>query len=230
MRFTRWKVIGFLAVVLVFTFGMLFAVPTEAKLLFGPNLYIKEGFYLGGMVLYHTIGGDFDGETMLTISDEVFYVPKVEGNYGWGIVVGLRDPRFEAGLGFFGSTHDVSFFETEGEADYLHLDLNVKPNFLIADRPIQPYLLLGVGIGSLYVKDGSATTNDIGDASFRGIGLNVGGGIGYYFHPKVSISGGVLYRLMVYTSVTGVTETPRDLADRLGGSGVNFNIGIAYTF
>lgn len=225
MRFNLLKIMGIWVVISMSMLGMAFTVSAEEK-----KYYAKKGFYVGVTVPYNTIGGDFDGETALIAPGEVILVPKVESNYGWGILIGGRGPSSAIELSYLRSTHDVTWLGAKGEADYNMVNLDFK-GFFLADKPTQPYLLLGLCFPWLVVKDASADVyGDVGDATFKGIGLNLGGGLAYYLHPKVSISGGVIYRWISYGSAEGVSGTDRDMEDRLGGSGLNFNVMTTFTF
>jgi hypothetical protein len=227
MKFTWTKVVKCWVIVLIFIFYFFTGsiVLAEEERVY----YAKNGFYMGVTTPYNTINGDFDGETILVASDEIVLVPEIENNYGWGILIGGRDKNGAVELSYLRSTHDASFLGAEGEAVYNMINLDLKGYFL-ADKPVQPYLLMGLCIPWLVVEDASATAYEVGDVTFKGIGLNLGAGLAYYFHPRVSINGGVTYRWITYTSAEGVSGKNRSIEDELSGNGLSFNVGMAFTF
>jgi len=121
-----------------------------------------------------------------------------------GILVGGRFSKIAFELSYLSSTHDVTFLGAKGEADYNMVNLGFK-YFFSADKRFQPNLLFGLCVPRLVVKDGSSDGTVGGDATFNGFGLNIGSGIAYYFNPRVSISGGVIYRWISYGSAEGVS-------------------------
>lgn len=222
------KVVGFLSVLLIFMFGVTFRVSAEEK------FYAKEGFYMGITLPYNTIGGDFEGNSMLIGPDEIILVPKVEGDFGWGIALGGRGKKWAGELSYLRSTHNVTWLGAQGEAVYNLVTLDFKRYFLV-DKSVQPYILLGwIPSAWLTVKDGSADVfGRVGDATFIEIfsaGLDLGGGLAFYLHPRVAINTGILYRLVYFATAEGVIGEPGDIEDSLNASGLSYNVGLTFTF
>ena len=214
----------FIAVcILFFTFGIASSVTAQE------NYYAKDGLYIGFNIPFNNIGGDFNGDTFLTDGFQVILIPEVESSSGLGISVGGRFSELAFELNYLSSTHDATFLGAKGEADYNMVNLDFK-YYYSADKRFQPNLLFGLCVPWLVVKDGSSDGVDVGDATFQGFGLNIGGGIAYYINPRVSISGGVIYRWISYHSAEGVSGGSQQLDDNLDGSGIDFNVGITYTF
>lgn len=213
----------FIAVcILFFTFGIASSVTAQE------NYYAKDGFYIGFNIPFNNIGGDFNGDTFLDAGSQVILIPKVESSSGLGISVGVKFSELAYELNYLSSTHDVTFLGVPGEADYNMVNLDIK-YYYSADKRFRPNLLFGFCVPWLVVKDGSTDGVDVGDATFHGLGLNIGGGISYYINPRVSISGGVIFRWISYGSA-GASGRSRRLEDNLDGSGIDFNVGITYTF
>lgn len=230
MRLFRLKRIGFLAAVLFFVFGISFYVQAAER----KKYYAKEGAaYIEVIRPFNTIEGDFDGETILVGPDEIILVPKVEeNNGGWGVLFGgrLNGEKVAIEFSYLRSNHNISFLGAKGEANYYLVNVDVKRYFLV-NTPMQPYLVIGwIPYGRLKVKDGSSTSTSVGDARFaiNSTGLNFGGGLTFYFNPKVSLSGGVIYRWISYRAVEGVREIERGIKGGLDGSGLNYVAGIAF--
>jgi hypothetical protein len=201
----------------------------------------KEGFFLGVIIPYSGISGDFTGEQALVVPDkgELFAVPDVKGSFGIGILLGGRFHRpaeFAVELSYIWSKHDISFLGAKGKANYKIVNLDYK-FYVSSEKQIQPYLLLGWCIPWLVVEDGavqvySSGTSSVGDATFITAfgGFNLGGGLEYYIYPRVSLSAGVLYRFIEYNRVAGVSGEDRLMKDNLKGSGVNFALAMKATF
>ena len=156
-------------------------------------------------------------------------IPNVEGTFGFEILIGTRFSEGVVELSYARSTHDVTWLGAKSEAAYNMLNLDYEFYFL-RDKPTQPFLLLGFSFPWLVVKDGSATATSAGDATFRGVGLNLGGGLAYYLLPTISIAGEAVYRLMTYTSATGVSGESKKIEDGFWGHGLNLNVGMKFTF
>ncbi len=225
MHLTKISFVGFCGSVIMVTSG-------AAQLVFAQELYYaKTGIYMGLSLPYNTIGGDFNGDTVLVGSSDIILVPSIEGGYGFGITLGVTSGQVAGEMSYLRTTHDASFQGLKGDVVYNMVNLDGKYYFLAHERA-QPYLLLGLSFPWLTIIDGSATLTappSVGDATFTGIGLNLGTGIAYYLNPRVSINAGINYRLVWYTRAGGVVEEEK-LEDALSGHGFNFNVGISYIF
>lgn len=77
------------------------------------------------------------------------------------------------------------------------------------------------------------TATEIGDAVFQGGGFCAGSGLAIYFHPRVSISGEAVYRLIGYGgehSVKGVQNKWMGINDKdFSGDGMNLTLGLRLT-
>ncbi len=199
------------------------------QLVFAQELYYaKTGFYVGLSLPYNNISGDFNGDTVLVGPSDIIIVPKIEDDYGFGILLGVTSGQGAGELSYLRTTHDASFLGGKGEVEYNMVNIDGKYYFLAHAR-VQPYLLLGLSFPWLIIKDGSASSSAVGDATFTGIGFNLGTGIAYYLHPRVSINAGINYKPLWYTRAEGVVGEGK-LEDAIDGSGFNFNVGMTYIF
>ena len=71
---------------------------------------------------------------------------------------------------------------------------------------MQPHVLVGGSIPWLRIKDGSFLDPVVGDARFRGYGVNTEAGVTVYPHPKVGVSVGYSYRVMWFDRASGASD------------------------
>jgi hypothetical protein len=90
-------------------------------------------------------------------------------------------------------------------------------------------LLLGLGVHVLVVKDGSVNvfTGEVGDATYTGIGFNLGAGVDHYLSSSVSAGLGFVYRVVSYDQAEGVTDEG-ELDDPLSGNGYSLVFNLSY--
>lgn len=191
----------------------------------------KQGFYMGLGIPYNTIGGDFDGKSSLIGANDLIILPEIDGGIGFGILLGYgftKDMALE--LSYFGTSHNAEFLGGRGDVDYNVLNLDLKFSFL-TEQPTQPYLLFGLGLNEIVVKDGSVNffTGQVGDGTFTGGSFNLGAGVDHYFTPNISLGAGLIYRIVRYDEAEGVTDSG-SINDKLNGDGFGLVISTAYHF
>ncbi len=224
MNYSASKLVLFITIVLIFNLSAVFTASAKSK------YFAKEGLYLEVILPKNNIGGGFKGNTVLTDGDEVILIPKVIDNTGFGISLGTRFASIGSmEIGYINSQHDIEFLGAKGEADYNIINMDMKLHFSVV-TPLQPFILLGVCFPWLTVKDGSSTYNKVADATFSGIGFNLGGGLAYYLSPRIFLDGRVIFRYLSYNNATGVSGTRKKIEDGLDGDGMDYNIGLGYTF
>ena len=69
--------------------------------------------------------------------------------------------------------------------------------------PVQPYVLAGGAVPWLTVTDGSFLDDRVGDARFRGWGVDAEAGVTVYPHPRVGVGVGYAYPDHVVRSGVG---------------------------
>jgi len=120
-----------------------------------------------------------------------------------------------------------------GEATFQAINVDGRYFFATNGR-VQPHLLAGGSFPWLSVKDGSfsdATPNaDVGNATYRGFGVNTEAGVTVYPHPQFGIGVGYRYRLMWFDRATGVSKTDFELQPRFRENGGNLVITGLFTF
>lgn len=214
---------------LMMMFLLLFVSLIPAPALAGERFRAEEGFFVGIGLSYNTIHGDFDGESILVSPGEAFIVPSVENDYGPVFTIGTRSNQGAFELSYLYSTHDITWLGAKGEAEFSMINLDGK-FFFMRDQKLQPYLLFGIGLPWLKVKDGSTDLVSVDDATFHGIGFNIGTGFQYFVHRKVAITPGVTYRWITYSSVSGAGGDNVKIAKDLDGSGLHYNVGLIFVF
>jgi hypothetical protein len=189
----------------------------------------KDGVYIGLALPFVTIGNDFDGETFFVGDTDVVLVPKLDSAFGLRVSLGVRFSNVAMELNYLRSSHDASVAGIPAEAKYQQFGGDLK--FLLTQQQAQPYLLVGMYLPEVILKDGSASVfGDVGDASYQGLGLNAGVGLLYNLHPRFSFDIGVVYRLGLFASAKGASGTRETLDEALIGGGIGVNLGGSFTF
>ncbi len=180
--------------------------------------YAKNGGYVGASTLFNfSFGGEtFDGLSYYQKvgGKEIMILPRFEGAHNvLRMVGGYRSGRGAFEFSYDRTKHNGTFYDSPGEATFHVLNFDERV-YLITRNRIQPHLLLGGSIPWLIIKDGSFLDPNIGDASFRGFGVNTEAGVTVYPHPRVGISTGYRYRVMWFDSASGVSKTAYKLRPR----------------
>jgi hypothetical protein len=208
--------------------------------------YSKPGIFVGLAVPYNTVGADFDGKSTLVDRGAIFRLPEVEGSFGFEILLGYGGKlnstlRYVFELSFTKSVHNVRWLETESNADYFSFCIDGRLHFL-ADQRIQPYVMIGFSFPDIFIvrDDTVITTTPQGsfntarsDVRFKSTIGRVGGGIAYCLNRKVSIIGGVAYRIRKYAASASIVRAGPALESsvkKASGSGLTFDIGLRFTF
>jgi len=194
-------------------------------------------FYFGGMGMINSMGGtDFDGDTYLIGDTEALFVPKVEGSLGFGALLGLRFNNSAAlELNYIRSEHDSSHSDAIADANignttFQMINFDVKV-FLAPNNPVQPYLLLGFGIPWLDVErgaEGLVPPYYLGDATYTGTGLNLGGGLAVALSPNLALNAGITYRWIEYDTAEGI-DLSGEIEDPLKSNVLSLNVGLIFT-
>lgn len=200
------------------------------------NRLVKNGVYLEVGAPYIRIGSDFDGESILTTSTQVFAVPEIDKNFGYAFILGMTSTFVGMELGYIKSTHNGNWAgasaDIENKMYVLDFLINGKPLMLL-NNPARPIMRAGLYLANLIVHDGAGTATptgtEISDASFTGLGFNLGGGVAYYLNRRLFLDVEVIYRLLSYASVKAKGFDRVTIKDGLKGSSLGFTIGLAFT-
>ena len=178
----------------------------------------KEGVFVGvsGMPGFTLDGLPFDGETAYQVEggDELVILPRLDRKPMLRAMVGIRSTRGSFEVAYDQTKHSGTFMGFPGvEATFHSMNFDERI-FLVTRKRMQPYVLLGGSIPWLTIKDGSFLDPDVGDASFRGYGINTEAGVTVFATSRVAISAGYRYRSMWFDTASGVSNTTYKLRPR----------------
>jgi hypothetical protein len=167
-------------------------------------------FLIGGGGAFHSLGGDFDGESFFMTGDyyyEMFVVPEVEGAVAWSAMVGARRGWLSLEAMFARSTHDMTWAGASTSGSQWTLSGNGRAYFRISG-PMEFDVLLGGTLVGVRVEDGYAFYDEwsgefrAGDADFYGLGLNVGAGLTYHATQHVALQCDVVCHPTMFTGAS----------------------------
>ena len=179
--------------------------------------YAKEGGYFGvtGLLGFTFDGHTFDGESAYVEvdGDEVMILPKLEKKNLYRVILGHRWEKGAFEVSYDRTKHDGVFLGETGEATFQAVNFDGR-FFMATQGPVQPHVLVGGSIPWLNIKDGSFLDPLVGDARFRGYGVNTEAGVTVFPHPKVGVSIGYSYRVMWFDRASGASDKLFDLRPR----------------
>ena len=179
--------------------------------------FAKEGGYVGVAGLFDfTLDGEFfDGMTAYQEigGDELFILPKLDKRNMIRAILGYRGRNAAIEFSYDRTNHDGTFMDMTGEAVFQSVSLDGRFFFATKTR-VQPHVLVGGNFPWLRVKDGSFLNEDVGDARFRGYGINTEAGVTVYPHEQLGIAVGYGYRIFWFDRASGVTDRFGELRPR----------------
>jgi opacity protein-like surface antigen len=190
----------------------------------------KAGFYMGVGAAYNTIQGDLDGKT-LEGGMEAIILPDINSALGLDVRAGYRiNDTWSVEFNFLNSKHSGTWAGLKGDVGYFSYSINGKYSFSATDA-VQPYLMIGISDNTLLIKKGAANllTGETGDATLTGGGLNLGAGIDQDVGSHISVTIGLMYRYVDFTSAEGIHESG-SIDQGLNGSGFSLVLSSAYHF
>jgi hypothetical protein len=201
-------------VLIVPLFLLAFAAPARSQ---ERSTFAKEGAYVGvsGLLDFALDGLTFDGASYYRREDgdEILILPRLERKSMLRALVGLRSARGSFEISYDQTKHVGTFLGESGEATFHSINGDERI-FLLTRGRIQPYVLLGGSLPWLTIKDGSFLDPDVGNATFRGLGVNTEAGVTVFPHPRVGLSTGYRYRAMWFDHASGVSDNSYKLRPR----------------
>jgi hypothetical protein len=180
--------------------------------------FAKEGTFVAvsGLPGFTLDGLTFDGSTYYKKVDgeEILILPRLDRKNMVRGIVGFRSSRGSFEVSYDQTKHVGTFLGVPGWETTFHSINGDERIFLVTRKRIQPYVLLGGSIPWITIKNGSFLDPDLGDASFRGFGINTEAGATVFATPRFGISAGYRYRAMWFDSASGVTSTTYKLRPR----------------
>ena len=217
-RFSRASALGAL-----FVLPMLMAVTTPAIAQVAPQPgFAKLGGFAGVTVMPSFT---FDGETFdgMTASQEIdgeerFFLPRLDTRPLVRAILGYRARQASLEISYERTQHDGTFFDVPLDATYQAVNVDGRVVFATAHR-VQPHVLVGGSFPWLTVEDGSIDDAnllepEVGDARFKGYGLNTEAGVTVFPTPQLGISVGYAYRVIWFDRASGVSDTLGELRPR----------------
>jgi hypothetical protein len=196
--------------------------------------FAKEGTFVGVSALpgFTLDGLTFDGSTAYrrVDGDEILILPRLDRKNMVRGIVGFRSSRGSFEVSYDQTNHTGTFLGVPGWEATFHSINGDERIFLVTRKRIQPYVLLGGSIPWITIKNGSFLDPDIGDASFRGFGVNTEAGVTVFALPRVGISAGYRYRAMWFDSASGVTNTTYKLRPRFRETSGSVVISAQFAF
>lgn len=179
---------------------------------------VKEGGYVGFGFTQVQIGGDFDGQALITGGGSSEILPDLNDATGQKFIFGyqLNDGVIE--FSYSQSDHDGAWLGIPAPAEFRSFNIDGK-RFFFKDQlePIAPLFALGIGFQRLKVDGGSVSGSAVEDATFKGWSLGFGGGVELAVHEHFAIDLIYLYRWGRYTSVDAIASGK--IEDTVAGNG-----------
>jgi len=179
--------------------------------------FAKEGGFAAVSFLpgFTFDGVTFDGQTIYKQEDgdEFAILPRLDTRNLIRLTLGYRYRRASIELSYERTRHTGTFLDAPSQATFQAVNLDGRLFFLTRSR-VQPHLLLGASLPFFKVTDGSVLDPDVGDATFKGYGVNSEAGVTMYAHRRFGVSVGYNYRFLWFDRMTGVSKTNFKLRPR----------------
>lgn len=188
-----------------------------------PGLASARGWYFGIAQSDVHIEGGMDGLTTVSGGGSTEVFPLLEDSKGTKISFGVEP--FEISLNI--SQHDGSHTSGPYEAEYRGFNLDYVQPFRLTHR-IRPVILLGVGLGSVIVNNGSIGFSQVEDATIFQNVLRAGIGMQLMLSKDVFLDFMSIRYSGDYTSINGVADG--DITDDIKSEGMITTIGIKVHF
>jgi len=194
-------------------------------------------FYVMLNAPYHTIGHDFDGQHILSNYSETLLVPKIDGNIGYGIGLGLlfvvqeRPVDFAIEVLYNSSQHGGSFMGAKYDVAYQTIDYVFKAYFNAKQRT-QPFISVAFNMPNIRVKNAAFFNWQAGisDAEFKGLGYSISFGISHCLFNNLLIEGGLGYRNDSYNLAKGVSNEYATIINPLNSNSMLPALRLIYIF
>ena len=189
----------------VFLLTVLILATSASAVVKRPHI-INAGVYFGLSIPYNSIGGDFDNTKQLSVPalGETIFLPDFDNGMGIGITGGIKKGPFAFELSYTRTTHEGEISSSTTDAVLTTFNLDGKYHFL-PYSPAQPFITVGLCVPRLKVENVAEDDYGIGEATFKGIGFNVGGGLIMHFGSGIALTGGAVYRWVDYSRVTSLS-------------------------
>jgi hypothetical protein len=177
-----------------------------------------DGVSFDGLTVYERVGGT-----------ELAILPKLDTQTTLRAVVGFRSRPLAIEFSLERARHGGTFDDVPVVSVLTTFSVDSR-FFFRTDRPVQPHFVIGVAVPLLRVEDGSFDDPLIGDARWRGTGLNTEVGLTFFATPRLGVSVGFVYRPIWFTTVRGVHDEPLELLPKFRETSTNPTVMAFWTF
>jgi hypothetical protein len=177
-----------------------------------------DGVSFDGLTLYERIGGT-----------EVAILPKLDEQTTMRALVGFRSRPLALEFSVERARHGGTFDDVPVTSVLTAFNVDGRFFFRTTQR-VQPHLVLGISIPLLRVEDGSFDDPLLGDARWRGTGLNTEVGVTVFATPRLGLSVGYVYRPIWFTTVRGVHDEPLELLPKFRESSAHPSVMAFWAF
>ena len=168
-------------------------------------------FFLGFHFHQLSFEGELDGRLILGNYERTFFIPKLRADQGLSLSFGqMRRKGMLEGY-ILSSSHRAQMQDLTADASYTVIGIDAKI-YLLSRSRIKPYLLSGINGTWVKVQDGVLGKAGSADATYWGIGVNLGLGLLAEISSNLFVSIGYTYRLMGLLYAYGVGKG-RDVMD-----------------
>jgi len=194
---------------------LLFSTPgfSEVSLIFGvPNV---------------EIGGDMDGETLVSGGGSAEILPNQDDGSGTKFGIGAFSDEGSLEFTWVQTDHDGDFVGIPTESEFESFNFDAK--FAVAgENKLKALAIVGIGIMSVKVEDGSTDGFRLKDAKFKGFDFRFGAGARYRMSKNLAFEANAIYRYGSYDRVDGIVSG--DISDTLDGDGLTTSFELVYIF
>jgi Outer membrane protein beta-barrel domain len=195
--------------------------------------FAKVGGYAGmsGVLDFTFDGVSFDGDTYYQRvgGEEIVILPRLDKQTMFRGILGYRASKGAFELSYERTHHNGTFGDMPVESTFQAVNVDGRFYFLTSGR-LQPHVLFGGSIPWLTVENGSFLDSDVGDARWRGFGVNTEAGVTVYPHPRFGVSAGYSYRVIWFDRATGVTDEFAELRPRFRETSRGAIVTALFTF
>jgi opacity protein-like surface antigen len=213
------------------SFVLALAAPAAAQEQYGG--FAKQGGFVSVTFMpgFTFDGETFDGSTWYQKIDgeEIIVLPRLDKQPLTRGILGFRGRNASLELSYERSQHDGTFENASMESTFQAVNADVRYYFATGGR-VQPHVLAGGSFPWLRVKHGSFLDGEVGDARWRGYGVNTEVGVTVYPHRQFGVGVGYAYRVIWFDRATGVADEWGELRPRFRETSSNVAITATFAF
>jgi len=195
--------------------------------------FAREGGYAGVSTMpdFTFDGVTFDGESgyKRVGGEEIVVLPRLDSQRLFRGILGFRGPKAALEISYDRTQHDGAFMGEPMTATFQAVNVDSRFFFLTNTR-FQPHVLVGGSFPWLNIHDGSFLEGEVGDARFKGYGVNTEAGVTVYPHERLGIGVGYNYRVIWFDRATGVADEFGELRPRFRETSGSLVITGLFTF